>query len=254
MKLTTCCLPSWQKLECLSVATRRNAAIRILLSLCRLFEIAWAIKEGARVSHIKIFEDGVLYILHEDLSRLSDFSLHYNPHDGCQVCSLDNAMRMLARSMYADQCTEFILSTTGDTDEEATLRANFDWAAVYRNFMVKAALSRDSRSQRRFLRAEAIACILREITGRLIEEHLLCCIKETREIYGESGADELLFPRHPLPNQARKSTPSISEPATFVEQISMPEPESDLAGMLERMSIATRRMSRLQGGHLRIIR
>lgn len=195
MRLTTCRLPSWYDPHCQSGEYRVSAAIRLFLCTARMYEIALAIKGGARLSHVSIFEEGIMYILHEDMSRLPDFSLQYDAFDGCQICSISNAIRMLARSNFAMETTDFIRATANGSAENLIARANYDWSEAFRRYSIHAGLARNSRGQRRMRRAEIIAGILRESMGDDVTlQQITVAQRLTKDYFATSRADRLVFP------------------------------------------------------------
>ena len=245
MILNSCRAATWSIDAFSSEGRRRVAALRVLLSFGLMYEIALALKIGARPSQVRVCEDGVLYLLHEELSRIPDFSLRYEAYDGCQVCSLMNAVRGVARSSYSHGATAFVLSTRAGGRTNWTHRVNYDWAEVFHEFLRNADLSRDPRGMRRMTRAQTVCMILREVVGwNVSAEEVEKARQESKELYQPSMVDKLLFSEETqLPTELNSGARHNRQAAPFSDDAEM-----------DRFAELERQIDVMFSKHLKILR
>lgn len=157
MLLMSCRDASWNALAFGGNTVEGSVGVQILL--CRQFELARAVRTGARPSQARSIENGLQPLLHEYFAKIPGIGFRNAPAMRCDICRLIDATKRVAHSDYAKEFAAFLAQTW---DNEAD-RLSHDLAGVFRKYIDAVGMNAGGRNLEQMTRAVVVMEKVREL-------------------------------------------------------------------------------------------
>ncbi len=171
------------------------AAIRSQLYLCRLYDCALAVKKGSIPSRIRFLEKQLIQALHSDSFCLSGIASSSFAHQDCEICGVAKAIKYLASSRFAEQCSAFMESTQGANGDDLIFRIGYDLSPAIRQYIEGANMPEHSARRHLMARAGMLAHALHGMTRDIIlVEDLVSLWLADHQTHPETCAEKMILP------------------------------------------------------------
>lgn len=136
-----------------------KGCVGVQLLLCRQFELARAVRKGARPSQAREIEVGLHPLLHEYFAKIPGIGFRNAPARRCDICRLIDATKRVARSNYAEEFAAFLAQTWDDEGK----RLSYDLAGVFQKYIDAVGGEWNGETMEQIIRASTIMQKVRDM-------------------------------------------------------------------------------------------